>query len=51
MKKHIAQPEQLLDINTVISNKIQVTDKGISIGAAVKTVPSLFIKIYLKNFH
>jgi len=36
MKKDIAQPETLLDVNSVLSNAIQSSEKGISIGALVR---------------
>jgi len=36
MKKHIAQPENLIDITDVLSDKIENTDNGIRIGAMVR---------------
>ncbi len=36
MKKHISQPESLVDITTAVSNKIEVHTKGIRIGAMVR---------------
>ena len=36
MKKDITQPEALLDVNSVVSNTIQSTENGISIGAMVR---------------
>lgn len=36
MKKNISQPEQVLDVTTVLSANIQSTEKGIRIGAMVR---------------
>lgn len=36
MKKDIAQPETILDVNAVLSNTVQSTGKGISIGAMMR---------------
>ena len=36
MKKHIANPESLVDISSVLPNKVENTAKGISIGAMMR---------------
>lgn len=36
MKKHIAQPETLLDVTTALPATLQLTDKGLRIGAMAK---------------
>lgn len=36
MKKHIAQPETLVDVHTVLPDSIQTTGEGIRIGAMVR---------------
>ncbi|MFK7970148.1 MAG: xanthine dehydrogenase family protein subunit M [Bacteroidia bacterium] len=36
MKKHIQQPDQLVDVNDALSNEIEENKEGLRIGAAVK---------------
>jgi xanthine dehydrogenase YagS FAD-binding subunit len=36
MKKHIAEPDTLLDVTTLLSDKVQLVPKGIRIGAMVR---------------
>jgi xanthine dehydrogenase YagS FAD-binding subunit len=50
MKKDIAQPETLLDVTTVLSDKILLTEKGISIGAMVRNSAATLHKDILAKF-
>lgn len=50
MKKHISQPEVLLDITSILSNKIEMEKKGVSIGAMVKNSALTLDKNILEKF-
>ena len=39
MKKHISEPESLVDITSALPSKIEATAKGIQIGAMVRNTP------------
>ncbi len=50
MKKHISQPESLVDVTSVLSNKIETDKKGISIGAMVRNSALTLDKNILDDF-
>ena len=50
MKKHIEQPELLIDINSAVSSTIETTNSGLQIGAAAKNTAIATHDAVLKNF-
>jgi xanthine dehydrogenase YagS FAD-binding subunit len=50
MKKHISQPEVLVDITSILSDKIEIEKKGVSIGAMVRNSAVTMDKNILENF-
>lgn len=50
MKKHIAQPEVLVDITSILSDKIEIGKKGIYIGAMVKNSTLTLDNYILEHF-
>ncbi|MBK7426778.1 MAG: xanthine dehydrogenase family protein subunit M [Saprospiraceae bacterium] len=50
MKKHIAQPESLVDVTTALSNKIESDKNGIRIGAMVRNSALTVDKNILDDF-
>lgn len=50
MKKHIAEPDRLLDINSVLSDKIESRPTGIRIGANVRNSAAASNELILSKF-